>query len=55
MAQQPGQTHKMIYSFPKAGLEDASVEELKKYLTGKCTNMKKDIKKVEYKTKKKEK
>ena len=53
MAQAPGETHKRIYGFPKEGLEDVSLDEFKAFLTEKCTNMKKDIKYVEYPDKKK--
>lgn len=53
MAQTPGDTHKKIYGFPKSGLEDASLDEFKTFLKEKCTNMKKDIKYIEYPDKKK--
>ena len=55
MAQLPGETHKKIYSFPKSGLEDASIDEFKEFLTSKCVNLKKGIKFIDYKTKVKEK
>lgn len=53
MAQTPGETHKKIYGFPKEGLEDASLDEFKTFLTEKCTNVKKGIKYVQYPDKKK--
>lgn len=53
MAQSPGDSHKRIYAFPKHGLEDASVDELKEFLLEKCVNNKKGIKFVEYPDKKK--
>ena len=53
MAQSPGDSHKRIYAFPKKGLEDASVDELKEFLLEKCVNNKKGIKFVEYPDKKK--
>ena len=53
MAQTPGDSHKRIYSFPKDGLEDASIDELKAFLLEKCVNNKKGIKFVEYPDKKK--
>ena len=53
MAQSPGDSHKRIYAFPKNGLEDASVDELKEFLLEKCVNNKKGIKFVEYPDKKK--
>ena len=52
MAQTPGETHKKIYSFPKSGLEDASIDELKEFLLKKCVHVKKGIKYVEYPDKK---
>ena len=53
MAQAPGDPHKRIYAFPKAGLEDADMEEFKDYLVEKCVNVKKGIKFVKYPDKKK--
>lgn len=48
MAQTPGETHKRIYAFPKAGLEDADMDEFKAFLVEKCVNVKKGIKFVKY-------
>lgn len=53
MAQTPGETHKRIYAFPKAGLEDADMDEFKAFLVEKCVNVKKGIKFVNYPDKKK--
>ena len=55
MGQNPGDPHKRIYAFPKAGLEDASMDEFRTFLEQKCAGVKKGIKKVEYTYKKKEK
>ena len=53
MAQSPGDSHKRIYAFPKEGLEDASIDDLKAFLVENCPNAKKGIKFVEYPDKKK--
>ena len=50
-----GSSKTRIYAFPKAGLEDASVDELRAFIEQKCPAVKNGFRMIAYKYKKKEK